>query len=229
VLVRTWGSRSNRATCSSHVEARPYLLGIRPPTPRPRETAPGPRLSLRVSGNSRPRPHRAPQTNSPVKTGKRPPVRAMTNFRRACERAREASGRRQARCQYHHNRVRSPWLLRTQNLSEFVGDRYFRDMVRHAIDARPKLAEMPKVSAVMSGHWVKVTEIRVRCDVQKASSDTMAPFAVALTFFNSSKTRSDPVCRFCITPLQKLAYDRHPSSCHHAKVSCSMTKRAGRC
>ena len=67
----------------------------------------------------------------------------------------------------------------------------------------------------MSGHWVKVTEIRVRCDVQKASSDTMAPFAVALTFFNSSKTRSDPV--------QKLAYDRHPSSCHHSRVSRSTT------
>jgi len=38
-----------------------------------------------------------------------------------------------------------------------------------------------------------------------------------------------PVHRFCITPLQKLAYDRHPSSCHHSSVSCSTTERAGRC
>jgi len=67
----------------------------------------------------------------------------------------------------------------------------------------------------MSGHWVKVTEIRVRCDLQKASSDAMAPVAVALPLFNSSKTRSDPV--------QKLAYDRHPSSCHHSRVSRSTT------
>ena len=35
-----------------------------------------------------------------------------------------------------------------KNVSEFVGDGHFRDMVRHAIeDARRKLAEMPKVSA----------------------------------------------------------------------------------
>ena len=45
--------------------------------------------------------------------------------------------------------------------------------------------------------------------------------------FEQNTIRS--VHRFCITPLQKLAYDRHPSSCHHSSVSCSTTERAGRC
>ena len=39
--------------------------------------------------------------------------------------------------------------------------------------------------------------------------------------FEQNTIRS--VHRFCITPLQKLAYDRHPSSCHHSRVSRSTT------
>ena len=56
----------------------------------------------------------------------------------------------------------------------------------------------------MSGHWVKVTEIRVRCDLQKASSDAMAPVAVALPLFNSSKTRSDPCTVFASLRCKNL-------------------------